>query len=58
MDEVMEMLRVTSLVVLAVAVLSGLLMKRWRAELAKTHRVVGSFALAVAVCHGTLSMLD
>lgn len=58
MDEIMEMCGVTSLIVLAVAVLSGLLMKRRRAELVKIHRVVGFVALAVAICHGMLALLD
>jgi cell shape-determining protein MreD len=58
MDEVMEVLGITSLVLLAVAFLTGLLMKRRRADLMKIHRIVGYIVLAVAICHGMLSMLD
>jgi hypothetical protein len=58
MDEVMEVLGVASLLMLAIAFLTGILMKHRRADLLKVHKIVGYVVFAVAICHGMLSMLD
>jgi cytochrome bd-type quinol oxidase subunit 1 len=59
MDEIAEILGKMSLIVVVVAVATGVLMRHKRAALyKKIHRVVGFAVLALAVCHGLAIMLD
>ncbi|MEI7836206.1 MAG: hypothetical protein WCK05_07320 [Planctomycetota bacterium] len=58
MDEIAEITGKISLVVVAVAVVTGILMKRKRVSLRRIHRVLGFIALALAVGHGLTIMLD
>jgi hypothetical protein len=58
MDEVIETLGATSLLGIAIAFLSGLFMRYKRKPLLKIHKITGYAALAVAIGHGMLSMLD
>ncbi|MCY2924009.1 MAG: hypothetical protein NT031_00970 [Planctomycetota bacterium] len=58
MDEIAEITGKISLVVVAVAVVTGVLTKRNRVSLRRIHRVLGFVALALAVGHGLTIMLD
>jgi hypothetical protein len=58
MDEIVEMLGVVTLIAMAVAAATGLLMRRRRAMFRTIHTVIGFGALALAVCHGLTMVLD
>jgi len=58
MDELVEILGTTSLIVMTVVCISGVLMKYERKSLLRIHRPTGYVALAIAVCHGVLAALS
>jgi hypothetical protein len=58
MDDIAELLGVVSLIAMAAATVTGVLMRHRRVLFRTIHRIIGFGALALAVCHGLTMMLD